>query len=60
MHWWAMIGFTFCLEASSGLMSVSCSFLLGVGRGALLRLSLLTALTLEFESGENVLKCRHL
>lgn len=30
-----------------------------LGRGALLRLSLLTALTTEFESGENVLKCRH-
>jgi len=28
------------------------------GVGSLLRLSLLTALTLEFESGENVLKCR--
>lgn len=47
------------VEADAGQMHVSWSCLLGVtGVGLLLRLSLLTAFTLEFEAGENGVKCR--
>ena len=54
-------GLPSAMEAGAGQMRVSWSCLLGViGVGSLLRLSLLTAFTLELETGENGVKCRDL
>ena len=52
-------GLPSAVEAGAGQKRISWSCLLGVtGVGSLLRLSLLTAFTLELETGENGVKCR--